>query len=351
MAGIAKVFNKGNVSIRYSPGLIQEILDQITNLVNDVELLRAFNAKRFQDGVVNVEFAAAGGVVIAKDANPEDIQTTVVIPINHGGTIVDHIPDAVAVVATQLGTGKTIGSDSFGYMWVYNRAGHADLQMTVPATVQAELTDIAALAQAIPAPPAVGDVPIGVIMIEADTSIWEWGHATNGEIDLDSDTATIYDFLGVPRVYVAMASFALDAAAATFTYGAANAYLGDGTQLVITGKANVAFPAGEVTAISNGDTGAFVLFCLADDDEIPLQIGAAYGGVVAAKTAVQDLRPNPLLVKLGEIYITNNSGADFTPGTTNLDATGITVEFVTEPAAVEQYPRATDLTASALSLA
>lgn len=350
MAGVTQTFSLENVRNSFAPGVLQEMALQITNLVTDVELLRAYIDGRFQTAPVNLEFIAAGGAVIAKDANPEDIQTTVVIPCNHGGAIVDHIPDAVAVVATQLGTGNTIGIDQFGVLWVYNRAGHADLQMAVSSAAETELTDIAALAQPIPAPPAVGDVPLGCIMIEANSSLWEWGDSSEGEIDLDSDTATIYDFLNVPTVYVAMASFALDASAATFTYGAGNAVLGDGTQLVITGKANVAFPTGELTVIATNTVGAYVLYILADDDEIPVQIGAAYAGLRAAKIAVENLRPNPLLVKLGEIYITNDSGSNFTPGTTNLDATGITVEFVTTPAAVELAPKATDMIAASVVL-
>ncbi len=349
MAGIAKVFSKSNAANSYSPGLLNEIMIQITNLVTDVETLRAYVDHRFKTSPVNVEFIAAGGAVLARDGNVYDIQSTVVVPCNHAGAIVDHIPDAIADVSVLLGTGKAITNAKSGVLWVYNRAGGADLILAVSSAAEANATDIAALAQPIPAPPAVGDVPLGCVMVTASAT-WEWGSTGAGRLGTDSSVDTFYDFLNPPTVLVEMASFALDASAATFTYGAANAVLGDGTQLVISGEANHVFPAGELDTIADNAVGAWVLYCLADNDAIPVQIGNAYEGLRAAKIAVENLRPNPLLVKLGEIYVTNASGAVFTPATTNLDATGITVEFVTESAAVELAPKATDMVASNLSL-
>ncbi len=320
--------------------------EEFNKLILDVERMRAF-MRGSQDGVVNVEFVASAGCGLAKDANPEDLQTVTVVVVSYKGEHFSVAADAAAVVATILGTGNTIGSDQFGCLWVFGNKT-ANIALAVPSAAETELTDIAALAQPMPDAPTEGDVPIAVLMIEADTSEWEWGHATNGEIDLDSDTATFYNLLNRPYITSAMASFALDAGAATFTYGAAVAVLGDGTALTITGKATVAFPTGELTVIASNKVGAFVLYALADDDEIPVQIGAAYATIQAARLAVDDLNPNPLLVELGRIYIENGSGADFTPGTTFLDATGITVTF--ETAAVRAAILApTDLTAATVN--
>jgi len=94
--------------------------------------------------------------------------------------------------------------------------------------------------------------------------------------------------------------------------------------------------------------GAWILYALADDDEIPVQIGAAYATIQAARNAVDALNPNPLLVELGRIYIANDSGAVFTPATTNLDATGITCTFETT-AVRSAFLSLTDMTAATIT--
>ena len=320
--------------------------EEFNRMVLDLERMRAFTQGPL-DSVVNAEFVASAGCGLAKHANPEDLLTATVVVVSYQGALISVAADAAAVVATILGTGKTIGVDQFGVIWVFGNKT-ANIALAVPADAQTELTDIAALAQNMPDVPTEGDVPIAVLMIEADSSAWEWGHIDNGEIDLDSDTATFFNLLNRPYLTSALASFALDAGAATFTYGAAVGVLGTGVALTITGKVNVAFPAGQVTAIVSGKTGAFILYALADDDEIPVQIGAAFDTIAAAKLAVDDLNPNPLLVELGRIYIENESGADFVPGTTDLDVTGITVTFESAAVRASQLA-ATDLTAATVN--
>lgn len=320
--------------------------DQINNLVTDVETLRAMIANR-QDGVANVEFVATAAAALAVDANAQDIQTGRDVVCRTGDEYFTAVADAAADVSVLLGTGNTIAASKSGALWVFGRSGNTDLVLAVPSAAEAEETDLAALAQEVPAPPVVGDVPIGVVMATVDATLWEWGSDSTGVLGTDSTVETYYDLINRPKITSAMASFALDAAAATFTYGAATALLGDGTTLTITGKANVAFVTGELTVIADKKFGAFVLFALADDDELALQIGAAYDTLHEAQTAVDDLRPNPLLVELGRIYIENDSGADFTPATTNLDATGITVTFETA-AVVPTVLAKTDLVAQTL---
>ncbi len=326
---------------------VRKLRKEYNRLHADVERVRVYLADQLLNRVVNVEFVASAGCGLAKHANPEDLQTATAVVVSYKGEHFTVVADAAAVVATILGTGNTIASDKFGVIWVFGNKT-ADIALAVPSAAETEATDIAALAQPMPDVPTEGDVPIAVLMIEADTSEWEWGHVTNGEIDIDSDTATFYNLLNRPYITSALASFALDAGAATFTYGAAVAVLGDGTALTITGKANVVFPAGELTAIAAGKVGAFILYALANDDEIPVQIGAAYDTLQAAKIAVDDLNPNPLLVELGRIYIENGTGADWTPATDDLDATGIATTF--ESAAVRpQLLAPTDLTAATVN--
>ncbi|KKL88350.1 hypothetical protein LCGC14_1925580 [marine sediment metagenome] len=323
------------------------IKEEFNKLIADLERMRAYVADRELDSVVNVEFVASAGCGLAAHATPEDLQTTTVVVASYKGEHFSVAADVAAVVATILGTGNTIGVSQFGCIWVFGNKT-ANIALAVPSAAETELTDIAALAQLMPTVPTEGDVPIACLMIEADASEWEWGHASNGRIATDSATATFYDLLNRPYITSAMASFALDTGAATFTYGAAVAVLGDGTALAITGKATVAFPAGEVTAIVSNKVGAFILYALANDDEIPVQIGAAYATIQAARLAVDNLNPNPLLVELGRIYIENGSGADFTPGTTLLDATGVTVTFETAPVRAGLLAP-TDLTAATVN--
>lgn len=325
---------------------VRALREEFNKLLADVERMRAY-LRRPEDHVANVEFVAtAGAGLAAHGTNVYNILTARAVVCSYRGNLFTQVADAEAAVATILGTGKTIAASKFGALWVYGTRT-ANLGLKVPADAQSEATDIAALAQAMPAP-AAGQVPIGAAVVEADASEWEWGHATNGRLGTDSTSVAYYSLIDTPHILSAMASFALDTDAATFTYGAASAILGDGTALTISGKANVAFPAGEQTAIASNKVGAFVLYALADDDEIPVQIGAAYASLQAAKTAVDDLIPNPLLVELGRIYIENWSGTAFTPGTTKLDATGITVTFETMPAR-GQLLGATDLTAATVN--
>lgn len=326
---------------------LRGFFEQINALVADVETLKAYNREP-QDSVVNVEFVATAGCGLAvDDGDDADLETNRTVVCSYRGARFTALADDAADVSAILGTGNTIGIDQFGSITVWgNRT--ASVGLSVSSSAQTELTDIAALAQEIGAAQTEGDVPIGCLMIEADSTLWEWGSSTTGQQGPDSDTETYYDLLNAPYLTSAMASFALDAAAATFTYGAAVGVLGSGTAITITGKANVAFPAGEVTAITPGNVGAFVLYCLADDDEIPLQITSASADIRTARVAVDDLRRNPLLVELGRIYIENDSAVDFTPGTTNLDATGITVTFETGAIRAAQL-ETTDLTASTMT--
>ena len=320
--------------------------EELNKITVDLETIRAYLANP-QASVANVEFVASAGCDLAENGNAQDLQTGTAVVCQYAGRYFTAVADAAADVSAILGTGNTIASDKFGVIWTFGNKT-ASVGFAVASAAETNGTDIAALAQPMPDAPNEGDVPIACLMIEADTSEWEWGHASNGRLQTDSDTETFYNFLNAPYVTSVMASFALDTGLATFTYGAAVGVLGTGTALTITGKANVAFPTGEQTAIANGKTGAFILYALADDDEIPVQIGAAYATLNAAQAAVDDLNPNPLLVELGRIYIQNASGSDWTPGTSLLDATGITATFEIMPIK-PQLLGATDLTASLMT--
>jgi hypothetical protein len=258
------------------------------------------------------------------DLDAKDVETNDPVIIRYKGG--EYAVAAAAAVDTSAVTctGDTIADNKFGVMWVYGTiAGAVDIE--TPAAAQSADSLVAALAQNMPTRPGTGamSVPIGGVGL----AIAALGGAfTIGTTALNNAavTDTYYSFWGRPIVVSPMASFALDAAAATFTYGAAVGRLGTGTVITATGKANVTLSGSNV---ATGAVGAWRLFCLANDVEFATQAGAAYASLTAAQTAVENLDPNPLLIELGRLYVVNASGADFIPGTTNLDAAGITCTF------------------------
>jgi hypothetical protein len=125
---------------------------------------------------------------------------------------------------------------------------------------------------------------------------------------------------------VRLASIELDAGAATFTYGAGLARLGTGARLSLTGKPNAVITGSDVV---DGAVGAWLLYALADDVEYAQPLGVAYASLAAAQAAVATHRRNPMLALMGVMYVVNASGAPFVPGTTFLDAVGITTTFET----------------------
>jgi hypothetical protein len=101
--------------------------------------------------------------------------------------------------------------------------------------------------------------------------------------------------------------------------------LGTGVRVVATGKANAVFNT--TAAVAVGKTGAYLLYILADDSEACVALGSAYASLQAAKDAVRNHTPNPLMPLVGVIYVTARLVA-FTPATTKLDVNGIDTEFV-----------------------
>lgn len=257
---------------------------------------------------------------LAVDANANDIQMGAAISIYVKGhefpvAIVDPIDTSTLSINT-----KAISTSKSGAGWVFAKYdGTVDMQQAEDTA--AHNSAIIALAQyAKPTntlPPTSGHAPIGVVQVtEGGSGAFTWGPDS-----ITAETKTYYSFRGLPGVITAIASFAVDAGAATFTYGAGVIRLGTATVVSLTGKANVTI-AGSVVA--TGAVGAWLVYALADDVEYALQLGATYANLAAAQAAVRDHTMNPLLAVIGVLYVENNSGADFTPGTTNLDARGVT---------------------------
>ena len=255
--------------------------------------------------------------------NAENAETGQAILIRFNGQIYKVAAIAELDISALAAGGATITQNKAGVAWVFaNTAGSGDVEVDKDAADYD--TAIEAWAQySVPTntlPPGADDVPIGAILITENNS----GPYTWGTDSLTAESATYTDFFGQPGVETVIASFVLDAAAATFTYGAGVLRLGDGTRIVPTGKANVTIAGSNV---ADGAVGAWLFYVLADDVEIAVQLGAAYADLATAQAAVRDHTPNPYLALAGVFYAENESGGAFIPGTTNLDATGITMTF------------------------
>lgn len=265
------------------------------------------------------------GVGMAVDANPEDVQFNNAIHYQIlGQWYFKDFDAAVDISAECAGAGDTVTTSKAGALWMFIAAdGSVDGETDKAA--QDYASAVLALAQysiATNTLPVASHVPVGVIQVtEGGSGAFTWGTDS-----ITAETETYYSFEGLPGIESELASFALDAAAATFTYGAVTLMLGTGTRVVATGKANVVLNDATTTAI--GKTAAYLLYVLADDTEACVLVGSAYASVQAAKDAVRDLAPNPLMPVVGAIYVTAEKIA-FVAATTNLDAVGITTEFVT----------------------
>lgn len=256
-------------------------------------------------------------------SNAENAETDNTIYIRHKGHAYRVPAIAELDISALSAGGATVATSSHGIAWVFaNTAGAGDVE--VDKNAQDYATAIEAWAAWLNAantlPPGTDDVPIGAIhVLEGGSGAFTWGTDS-----LTTETEAYHDFFGLPGVETKVASFALDAAAATFTYGAGVIRLGTGTRVALTGKANVTIGGSSILA---GATGAYLVYALADDVELAQQIGAAYTSREAALAAIQSHRPNPMLPVIGIITIENGSAATFVPGTTVLDAAGITATF------------------------
>ncbi len=310
-------------------GGLWETLKTVIELHNDVaRQLNVYEAEAGADQVLSNDGAGSSGrtgCAIAIDASAEDVQfdNAFFYQIN-GQKYYKAVDAAVDISAECVANTDTVTAAGDGAFWMFvNTAGTVDGESN-QATQNFD-SPIEALAQYAIAtntlPPGSDDVCVGCIQILESAG----GGFTFGPDSISAETQTFYSFEGLPGIESQLASFALDAAAATFTYGAADILLGTGVRVVLSGKANVVFDT--TAAISVGNTGAYILYALADDTEYIIALGSAYSSLQVAKDAVRDHNRNPLMPVLGVIYITTRLNA-FTPATTNLDAVGVETEFV-----------------------
>ena len=263
---------------------------------------------------------------LAVDANAYDIQMTnaVTLQVNGAPGVTPAKVDPIDISAL-ISAAATVGTGKYGVLWVFqNEAGTADVDTDV--TTAAHTSQIMALAQyskpTRTLPPSTGMVPIGAVhVLEGGSGAFTWGTGS-----ITDETETYYNFFGLPEMLVRVASLALDAGAATFTYGAGTIRLGTGVRVALSGKANVTIAGTDIAA---GGVGAWLLYALADDVEYALQFGYAYPTLADAKAAVANHVKNPMLALFGAMYVVNGTAVVFDPGTTFLDATDIATTFET----------------------
>jgi len=265
------------------------------------------------------------GVGMTVDANAQDVQFNNAIWYQIAGQIYFKDVDAAVDISVECaGAADTIVQAKAGAMWMFVAAdGSVDGETDKAA--QDYASAVLALAQysiASNTLPVAGHVCVGVIQVtEGNSGVWTWGTDS-----ITGETETYYSFEGLPGIETELASFALDAGAATFTYGTVTLVLGTGTRVAATGKANVVLNDATTTAL--GYTAAYLLYVLADDTEACVLVGSTYANVQAAKDAVRDLAPNPLMPIVGAIYVTARK-IPFIAATTAFDVEGIDTEFVT----------------------
>lgn len=315
-----------------------ETTAQLNKAIADMATLRKALLTLLRNQVIGITTAS-----LSVDANAEDVETDNAITLLIEGVNVAFAAQGAIDLSTKSINAKTIATSAAGAAWVYGKYdGTTDAQQAVNASSQT--TAIAALAQYAVAtntlPPAAGMAPIGVVQVtEGGSGTFTWGTDS-----ITAETETYYDLLKVPGVITPIATLALTAGAATWAYGAGVVRLGSNTVVSLTGKTGVTLTG--ATVIATGATGAWLIYALADDVEYTLQLGAAYANLKAARLAVEDHNVNPLLPVIGVLYVENNSGADFTPGTTALDLTGVTATFEIASSITGTINASTDLTAA-----
>jgi len=357
MAGTAKTYADVLAAIAQGggmPGLMKDITDNGRLIVDDLETLRSSTVlaelvadhatnktavdalvdklnflltQSQKDQVLYGEGVGTGATLTFDNANAENTEMGNAIGVRHQGMNYYYAAQAELDMSELTAGGDTITLAKWGVIWHFiNTAGVCDVE--TPLSPQAFTSLVEAYAEGWvnatnTLPPAADDVCFGSLALLESTGGAAWIVGTDS---IAAETSEEYkSFVGLPGIETEVATLALDASAATFTYGAVVVHLGNQARVSMTGKANVALPA--KTNVADTKFGAWIFYGLADDVEYALQVGATYTTEALALAAIRDHNPNPYLPIIGYFTVGNASGAAFVPGTTNLDASGITTTF------------------------
>ena len=315
---------------------VRAIREEHNKVIADLEALRAAMAQGAAANQVIRGEGVGTGATLAVDANAEDTQMGNAIEV-----LINGIKYYLAAEDPVDISGKTINTDTitaakWGVAWVsINTAGTVDVESPLTAqTVFASLVETLAegwVNATNTLPPSADEVCIGhIALLESVGGGFVWGPDS-----ISAETSEEFiSYVGLPGIETAIATCVLDAGAATFTYGAGKVRLGSQALITMSGKANAVLPA--KTVVASGAWGAWLIYALADDVEYALQVGATYTSAALAQAAIDAVqKSNPYMPVMVTLIVENKSGADFTPGTTFLDATGITSTFTITPISAE----------------
>ena len=314
--------------------------------VDDIQRLRFALFPVLRDQVI----FATTGPGLSVDASAQDVETDNAVKIRHNGADYDLAAAAAIDISALIGQASTVSTSKAGALWIFGNVDGSTMDVEPDKATQAYDSAVEALAQysiaTLTLPPSNSDVPVGVVQVtEGGSGAFTWGTDS-----ITNETETYYSFNGAPTIISELASFAIGTTETAVTYGACKFRLGTGTVVTATGKANVTIGT---STIADGYTGAFILYALADDTEVVVRVGTSgsavdYASYEAAQRGAWSKCYNPLMPELGILYVTNNSGATFTAGTTALTAKGITATFEIIPAPATVLYAAAGLTAGKL---
>lgn len=299
--------------------------EEINNLVGDVATL-AGERNRILPGL-------ACGLDV-DDGGAQDLETNVAVFVNYFGRVVEIPIDTAIDVSASVTASSSVAAGNLGALWVYADAESSAVCVTEashPGVASAE-TLIAGQCRwlgSVHYQSNAGEIPIALVRVtEVAGGGFDWGPDS-----ITAETETYVDLVGEPGVVNDVADIIVTAGASsvTWAHGAGAVVLGDGTFVALTAQTAQPVNALDVTAITAGNSGAFLLYVAADGDAVAMQISSANVGLAAAETAARaELRiGNPYLACIGFLLVENQTNVDFTPGTTDFNTSGVTTKIIT----------------------
>lgn len=255
----------------------------------------------------------------------EDVETNNTVYVRYFGTVVTIPADDVLDTNVGVSGSSTIASEKLGSLWIYADAeapAVCTCEASHPGAESAETTAVAAL-RWLPDDHYqrnAGEVPIAVVTLtETSADGFTWGPDS-----ISTETEAFVDFVGKPGVVNDVADIIVTAGSSstTWAHGAGGVVLGSGVYVVLTAQTGLAVSNG--TAIASGKSGALLFYVLSDGGAEALQLTSANASHAVALAAARADNKNPYLACIGYLIIDNESGSDFTPGTTSFDTTGVT---------------------------
>jgi hypothetical protein len=323
---------------------VENLVDEHNRVVTDLETLRVALADTndqlrllcglnvLRKNCIMTATATAGthaGLDI-DDVNPENVETNGIVYVRYNGCVVQIPADDELDTSLTCTGSSTIGQSKKGALWIFADAESSAVctcEASHPGAASAETTAVGALrwldANHYQRNP--GEIPIAVVTVtEGGSGPFTWGaHSISDEteafIDLECNPGVVNDIAGL--IVTAGAS-------TTWAHGAGGIVLGDGTYVAMT--AQTAQPvASNKAAIATGKSGALLFYCLSDGGSEALQISTADATHAAALATACAQVGNPYLACIGYLIVDNASGANFTPGTTAWNTTGVTTTVYT----------------------